>query len=128
MGRGPGRPPWGSKLVDNLEGSPLAKQRLRLIVQTLQGERTVGDAARELGCNEARFYAMRQRTLQEAVQGLEPRKPGRKPKEVDPKDEKIAELTGELERTRASLHKLDLRLELAGAGISPALSKKRRAR
>lgn len=127
MGR-PGRPPWGSKLVDNLEGSPLAKQRLKLIIQTLQGERAVVDAAEELGCNEACFYAMRHRTLQEAVQGLEPRKTGRKPKEVDPKDEKIRELTDELERTRGSLRKLDLRLELAGAGIGPGLSKKPRAR
>lgn len=127
MGR-PGRPGSGSKLVDNLEGSPPAKRRLKLILETLSGECAVVDAAKELGCNEACFYALRQRTLQEALEGLEPRKRGRKPKQVDPKDERIAELTNELERVRGSLRTLDLRLELAAAGIGPAVSKKRRAR
>ena len=123
-----GRPPSGSKLVEGLEGSGLAKDRLRAIVATLAGECSTAEAARSLGCNEARFYALRTRTLQEALHGLEPRKPGRKPKQVDPRDVEIAKLKDELERARRALHTVDLRLELAAAGIRPARSKKRRTR
>lgn len=122
-----GRPPTGPKLVDRLDGSPLAKARLRAIVASFSGESSALEAARSLGCNEPCFHALRTRTLQEALRGLEPRKPGRKPKVVDPKDEEIARLRGELERTQHALKTLDTRLQLAVAGIRPAGSKKRRA-
>lgn len=122
-----GRPPIGSKLVDRLEGSPLAKARLRAILDSLTGESSAIDAARSIEINEPRFHALRTRTLQEALTGLEPRKPGRKPKQVDPKDEEIARLKGELERAQHALRSLDVRLELAVAGVAPR-SKKRRTR
>ncbi len=123
-----GRPRLGAKLVDGLKGSREAKARLRAILATISGESSTGEAAGSLGCNEANLYALRNRTLQEALCGLEPRKPGRKPKQVDPKDEEIARLTNELERTQHALRALDVRLQLATAGIGPRQKKRRTTR
>jgi len=122
-----GRPPLGSKLVDALDASPLAKQRLRAILATISGESSVTSAARSLDCNLARLYALRGRTLQEAASGLEPRKPGRKPTQVDPKDEEIARLRHELEKIQHVLATVTARLELAIAGVG-SRQKKRRPR
>lgn len=121
-----GRPPTGAKLVDRLDGSPIAKDRLRAVISSFNGELSALDAARSLGINEACFHALRSRLLQEALTGLEPRKPGRKPKQVDPKDAEIARLRDELERALHALRSLDVRLQLAVAGVKPR-SKKRRA-
>jgi hypothetical protein len=120
-----GRPPQGAKLVDRLEGSSLAKDRLRAIISSLTGESSAIDAARSIDCNEARFHALRTRTLQEMLTGLEPRRPGRKPKQIDPKDEEIARLRNELDRAQHAVRALGVRLELAAAGVTPR-SKKRR--
>lgn len=127
-----GRPPLKGNLVDRLDGSPLAKARAKAILATLAGECSAIDAARSLDCNEANFHAFRNRTLQEMVRGLEPRQPGRKAKQVDPRDEEIARLRAELERARHMLRTMDVRMELAIAGVAPASrqprtrSKKRR--
>lgn len=127
-----GRPPLKGSLVDRLDGSPLAKARAKAILATLAGECTAIDAARSLACNEANFHAFRNRTLQDMVRGLEPRKPGRKAKQIDPRDEEIARLRSELERAQHVIRTLDVRLELAIAGVAPtsrqtrAGSKKRR--
>lgn len=126
-----GRPPLGTKLLDALEGSALAKRRARAILATLSGEWTTLEAMKFLDCNEARFHALRKRTLREMIQGLEPRAPGRKPKVIDPRDEEIARLRRELEKTQHALRAVDVRLELAAANLGVGApraprSKKRR--
>ena len=126
-----GRPPLGAKLLDSLDGSALAKRRARAILATLSGEWTTLEAMKFLDCNEARFHALRKRTLSEMVQGLEPRTPGRKPKVTDPRDEEIARLRRELEKTQHALRAVDVRLELAAANLGVGApraprSKKRR--
>lgn len=123
-----GRPPTGAKLVDRLEGSPLAKARLRAIIASFSGESSALDAARSIEINEPRFHALRTRMLQEALTGLEPRKSGRKPKQIDPKNLEIARLRGELERAQHALRTLDVRLELAVAGVKPRSKKRRTSR
>ena len=54
-----GRKPLGAAHVDHLTGSPLAKERLRWILQTMRGERTVEEACRALSIGPSRFHAMR---------------------------------------------------------------------
>ena len=70
-----GRPPERTKLVEKAEGSEEAKRRLRLILETLSGERTVQSACDELEICQAMFYKLRTRFLQESVESLERRKP-----------------------------------------------------
>jgi hypothetical protein len=75
-----GRPPLAEGHVENLSGSPRAKDRLLAILKTLSGEWTVPEAAAMLGICESRFHALRQQWLSEAVELLEPRPMGRPPR------------------------------------------------
>ena len=116
----------GAKLVDGLEGTPGAKDRLRAILSTITGECSVPEAARSIDCHEANLYVLRGRMLQEAVQGLEPRTPGRKPKVRDEKDEEIERLRHELEKVKAALATVSVRLDLATSGVTPRQKRRRR--
>ena len=120
-----GRPQLGIRLIDNLEGTEHAKKSFKAILASITGEWTTEEAAAFLGSNQQRFYALRLRTLRETLRGLEPRKPGRKPKVHDPKDDEIAHLRRELERARHTVQTLDARLALVAAGVRPRSSKKR---
>ncbi len=104
-----GRKPAGSKLVDGLNGSHYAKERLRQIIRTLSGEATIEDASRELQISRTRFYDLRQSMLADMVERLEPRPAGRPPQKAETKEEvahleqTIAELEWELEATQVRM-------------------------
>jgi len=72
--------------VDRLDGSDEAKHRLKVILETLSGERTPESAWQELGIGKTRFYELRRRVLENALSGLEPRPPGRLPKDETPEE------------------------------------------
>lgn len=107
-----GRPPKGPGLVEGLEGSGDAKRRLRLILETIAGTRSVSSACEELGIGEAAFHKLRNRTLQEAVEGLEPRPLGRPPTESE-EDEHVMELEAKVETLSRELKAAQIREELA---------------
>lgn len=108
-----GRPPKGAKLVDGLEGSVGAKKRLRLILETLSTERSVGSACEELGIGQAAFFKLRTRTLQEAVEGLEPRPLGRPVIKNAESEEELEGLRSEVAVLRRELEAARVREELA---------------
>lgn len=72
-----GRKPQGAALVAALPGSEHTKRRLTLFLQTLSGQCSVGEACRELGICESRFFAQRGEWLEESLALLEPGSPGR---------------------------------------------------
>jgi hypothetical protein len=72
-----GRKPAGPQYVDGLEGSARAKERLKVVLETLAGQCRVQEACRRLGVGEARFHELRQQALAAALAGLEPRPAGR---------------------------------------------------
>jgi hypothetical protein len=74
-----GRKPAGPQYVDGLEGSAQAKERLKVVLETLAGSCRVQQACRRLGVGEARFHELRQQALAAALAGLEPRPAGRPP-------------------------------------------------
>jgi hypothetical protein len=76
----PGRPNLGANHVDALSGSPMSKERLRMILLTLSGTLTVQKACARLGVSPARFATLRIEALQAAVDGLEPLPIGRPPR------------------------------------------------
>lgn len=98
-----GRPPKGSKLIDNVEGSEEAKHRAEVILETITGETSVLKACEILGISETRFYQIRDMALKGAVSSLEPGTRGRPPvvedigaPEVDALRKRVADLENEL--------------------------------
>jgi transposase-like protein len=111
-----GRPPMGAELVDGLDGSPGAKHRLKVFLETLSGKKAVGEASRELGVGEAAFYKARSQWLEDAVGLLEPKKLGRPPKNQEGLDpEEILRLTTENDALRDALRIQGVREEIAVA-------------
>ncbi len=108
-----GRPPLGVKLVDRQEGTAEAKLRLKIIIETLSGERTIPSACEVLGINESAFHKLRERHLQESVEGLERRTPGRKRREPTPEERRIAELEMQVKRLDRELEASRIREDLA---------------
>jgi hypothetical protein len=72
-----GRKPSGPALVERLPGSPQARQRLRVILETLAGTCRIGEACARLGVSEQRFDQLRAQVLQAGLDSLEPRPLGR---------------------------------------------------
>jgi hypothetical protein len=79
-----GRYAAGPEYVDQLEGSATAKQRAKVILQTLHGNLRVQDACRLLGICEQRFHQLREEMLQAAVARMEARPAGRPRRAADP--------------------------------------------
>ena len=75
-----GRHPAGPEYVEQLEGSELAKRRLRIVLETLAGRCGIGQAAELLGVSEQRVHQLREEALQAALVELEPKTPGRRPR------------------------------------------------
>ena len=109
-----GRPTMGLDHLNKLDGTADAKTRARLILETLTGERSIPDAAEQLGIKEARFHVIRDEALQAIVKALESRTPGRKPKPAPTaKDLRIAELEAALQDMGDKLHAARIREKLA---------------
>jgi hypothetical protein len=108
-----GRKPTGAKLVERLEGSQRAKARLKAILETLSGERSIPEVCEELGIQESMFHRVRSEVLQTALDRLEPRPLGRPPLPQLPQDLQAAELEAENLRLQLELKAAEVRRELA---------------
>jgi transposase-like protein len=124
-----GRPAVGPNLVEGLEGTEGAKKRLRVVLETMAGEKSVEEACRELGIGKSAFHQIRARIMQGALEDLEPKAPGRKPSEASDAEERIAQLEKELEETKLKLKIAHVREELLlgmPEVMDPVLLKKKR--
>jgi hypothetical protein len=63
--------------VARLAGSPQAKERLSVVLETLAGSCRVGEACARLGISEPRFDQLRAQVLRAGLASLEPRAVGR---------------------------------------------------
>lgn len=109
-----GRPPKGSDHVNGLEGADAEKKRLRIVLETLSGERSVEQACEELGVSASRFHELRREALQAALDGLAPSPSGR-PKRKDPEADasRLDALEGENAELRVELQAAYTRTEIA---------------
>ena len=125
-----GRYPSGPEYVDvqHLHGSAQAKERLRVILETMMGKWRVGEACDRLGICEQRFRQLRAELLQAALERLEGRPAGRPRRPEEPQD--TVALRRQLEAMQLELHVAQVREEIAlalpqAAASSPsALQKK----
>jgi len=108
-----GRKPTGANLVEALEGSERAKARVRAIIETVSGQRTIPEVCEELGIRESMFHRVRSEGLQAAINRLEPRPLGRPPQQQSPQDLRVAELEEEILRLQLELKAAEVRRELA---------------
>ena len=100
-------------MVEHLDGSADAKERLELILATIAGQVSVVAAAERLGISEAMFYKLRTRVLQLSLADLEPKPIGRpvqRESEAAAQSAEFAQRVAELERELAAQ---TVRLELA---------------
>lgn len=109
-----GRPPDGVEHVERLEGADSSKQRLKVILETISGTKSVKEACAELSVSEARFHVLRRQALQAALEGIEPSSAGRPPAApAEPAAERIERLEAETLRLRTELHAARVRTEIA---------------
>ena len=66
----------GPEFVEHLRGSVAAKQRLKIVLETVAGLCRVGEACARLGLSEQRFDQIRVEALQAGVERLEARPAG----------------------------------------------------
>ncbi len=130
MSRRRGRPVVVHAQVSKLEASEMARRRLELLLETLQGTRTVQSVASELGVTPQRVHQLRDAMLAGAADALEPAPRGRPPAVSEELDEReaLAERVAELEVAQRAL---ELQLELAllmPETLKPARGGKRRGR
>jgi transposase-like protein len=105
--------------VKRLPGSPVAKARLRVILDNLAGQIGSADACAELGIEQSWFFDLKQESLKRWVKTLEPGSPGRRPSvQQTPEQQEIAELKQQVERLELALKAAQLRTELARKGLS----------
>jgi hypothetical protein len=104
----------GVELVNKVDGSELAKQRMQAILQTLSGELSVAQACERLQLSEARFHELRTQWLQSACIALEPKAVGR-PAPPPPSEQelKIKQLEHQIKELRIDLRAAQIREELA---------------
>lgn len=108
-----GRPPMGPRLVDSVEADAATKKKLKLILETISGQRSVEDAAAEMGVSTAYFHELRARALAAAADSLEPRPTGRPSKPSTSSSDETSSLKEQINRLEVELEAARIREEIA---------------
>lgn len=98
--------------MDRLEGPEELKQRLKVLLATLDGSKTVPEACEELGVSESRLHELRKEALEGALRALQPRPSGR-PAKPEPATPRERELQAHIEALEEDLQAAYVRTELA---------------
>jgi hypothetical protein len=116
-----GRKPLGPALVEHLEGSPRAKQRLEIILETIAGRITVDEACQCLAIKSAMFYRLRTDVLEAGLARLEPCPMGRPAELPSAEESRVMELQHRVEELESDLKLSTVREEIAR--VMPHLGK-----
>lgn len=108
-----GRYPSGPEFVDKLPGDVAAKERLRVVLETLTGDCRVQEACRRLSLSEQRFDQVRIEALQGALAALEPKPLGRPPRANSPAEAEVEQLRARVAELEAQLRVQAVRTEVA---------------
>jgi hypothetical protein len=110
-----GRRPAGPNYVDRLPGSPQARERLRVVLETIAGQRSVIEACALLGVCPQRFHQLRESSMLAAMADLEPGTPGRPAQTSTAVQEQIDALQEQLADKDVELRAAQARAEIAVA-------------
>jgi transposase len=99
--------------VDHLSGSSLAKERLKVVLETLAGTCRIGEACERLRISEPRFYQLRDRMLKAGLERMEPRQAGRPARQLSPAEEEVQALKEQLADLEVELRAAQARAEIA---------------
>src|SRR5690349_22677948 len=108
-----GRFPAGPDYVDKLEGSASAKERLKIVLETIAGTCRVQEACERLGICEQRFHQLRHEALAAALTGLEPGSPGRPAQMPSAAEQQVRALQEQLAAKELELRAAQARVEIA---------------
>ena len=108
-----GRKPLGPALVEHLEGSPRAKERLEAILETIAGRLTIDQACQRLEIKAAMFYRLRTEMLDAGLARLEPRPMGRPSQQTTAEDRRREELEQQVVELESELKTAAVREEIA---------------
>ena len=108
-----GRTPSGPEFVDKLNGSAKAKERAKVLLETLAGTCRIGEACERLGIKDARFDQIRLEGLQALVAAMEDKPGGRPARARSEADLENQSLRDEVARLQAELEAALVRAELA---------------
>lgn len=110
-----GRRPTGPELVDRLAGSEQARERVKVVLQTMTGELRVQEACKQLDLSEQRFDELRLEAIQAAIASLEPKPAGRPPRTTTIDAAEADQLRQRVAKLEAELAVATVRAELAAA-------------
>jgi transposase len=99
--------------VDRLEGPENLKQRLRVILETLNGTCSIPEACERLGVSESRLHDLRREALEGALGALMPKPAGRPPAPVSEGADREKELLSRIQDLEIDLQAALVRTELA---------------
>jgi transposase-like protein len=113
-----GRRPAGPEYVHQLGGSDIAKERVKIVLETVAGTCGVDDACQRLDICPQRFHQLRQQIMEGAVTAAEPGTPGRRAQpptaateQIERLEHQVAQLQRELQASKA---REEITLVLAG--------------
>jgi hypothetical protein len=107
-----GRWPLGLEYLEQLAGSEQTKERLRVILETLVGDKRLQEACSQLEVGETRFAQLREAALQGALAAIEPRPAGR-PSHATSDGEQVRALQARVEQLELELEIAQVREEIA---------------
>lgn len=108
-----GRRPQGPEYADKLSGSEIAKERVKVILETMAGACRLKEACERLGISEQRFHQLREEMMAAAVKALEPGHAGRPAQTSTPAEEKVLALEAQLADQEVELRAAKARAEIA---------------
>lgn len=107
-----GRRPSGPEFVEHLPGSQTAKERARVVLETIAGTMRVQEACQRLGISEPRFDQLRIEMLLGGIERLEARPAGRPAQSLSPEEQRIRELEAKLAQAELKLKIAQTREEI----------------
>lgn len=108
-----GRKPTGPEYADKMEGSEIAKERVKVILETMAGTCRLQEACERLGISEQRFHQLREEMMAAAVKALEPGHAGRPVHTPTPAEEQVIALEQKLADQEVELRAAKARAEIA---------------